>query len=252
MSTSAWSIAELARESGVSSRTLRHYHAIGLLPPAWTAGSGRRFYGREQLLRLQRILLLRELGLSLDVIGRILAMSGDADAIGVLTQHRDWLVAERDRLERLTHTVESTIENLRQGGEMTPKQVFEGFEHNPYEAEARERWGDAAVDDSRARMRDWTPEQAEAARTGHTRVHEGLAPLRAAGVAVADERVQALVALHHETVSLFWTPDAAAYRCLARMYLDDERFRQAVGGGDRALVEYLRDAMEVYADTRLS
>jgi DNA-binding transcriptional MerR regulator len=246
-----WSIAELARDSGVSSRTLRHYDAIGLLPPAWTHPSGRRFYQREQLLRLQRILVLRELGLSLETIGRVLAMSRDADAVGVLTQHRDWLVAERERLERLTRTVESTIENLREGGEMTPKQVFEGFEHNPYEAEARERWGDAAIDESQRRLRNLTPEQAELARTGHTRVYQGLAPLRAAGVAVTDERVQALVALHHQVVSLAWTPDATAYRCLAQMYVDDERFHEAVGGGDPELVTYLRDAIHVYADTRL-
>lgn len=247
----AWSIAELARDSRVSSRTLRHYHAIGLLPPAWTSDSGRRFYEREQVLALQRILVLRELGMSLDTIARVLELSDDADAIDVLAQHRDWLLAERGRLERLTRTVESTIENLRRGGEMTPKQVFEGFEHNPYEAEARERWGDASVGASRRRMQNWSPEQAELARTGHTRVHEGLAPLRAAGVPVTDERVQSLVALHHETVSLFWTPDAAAYKGLAQMYIDDDRFHEAVGGGDRELVEYLRDAIDVYADTRL-
>jgi MerR family transcriptional regulator, thiopeptide resistance regulator len=35
------------------------------------------------------------------------------------------------------------------------------------------------------------------------------------------------------------------------MYVDDERFRQNIGSGDDALVEYLRDAMAVYAENRL-
>jgi MerR family transcriptional regulator, thiopeptide resistance regulator len=55
----SWSIADVARMSNVTARTLRHYDAIGLLPPAWTAAGGRRYYEREQLLRLQQVLLLR-------------------------------------------------------------------------------------------------------------------------------------------------------------------------------------------------
>ena len=51
--------------SGVTTRTLRHYDAIGLLTPARTGPDGRRFYQTGELLRLQQILLLRELGLGL-------------------------------------------------------------------------------------------------------------------------------------------------------------------------------------------
>ena len=64
--------------------------------------------------------------------------------------------------------------------------------------------------------------------------------------------MQELVQLHYEVVSLFWTPDAAAYNGLGRMYVDDERFRRTIGGGNDELVAYLRDAMAVYAETRLS
>lgn len=247
----AWSIAELARTSGVTSRTLRHYDAIGLLAPAWTHQNGWRYYEREQLLRLQQILLLRNLGLPLDTIGELLALAGGSEAIDVLGKHREWLLAEQERLGRLVRTVDSTIENLRKGGEMTPKQMFEGFEAKHWEAEVRQRWGDDAVAAVKRRTESWTESDAEQARTGYTRVHEGLAPLKAAGVPVDDARVQELVALHHQTVSLFWTPGASAYRGLGQMYVDDERFHEAVGGGDHALVEYLRDAINVHADTRL-
>ena len=135
---------------------------------------------------------------------------------------------------------------------MAAERMFEGFEHNPYEAEARERWGDEAVDASYERMKGWTPADAEKARTGYERVHSGLAPLLAAGVPVDDPRVQELVQLHYEVISLFWTPNAMAYRGLGQMYVDDERFRRNIGGGNDELVGYLRDAMAVYADTRLS
>ncbi|WP_433168605.1 MerR family transcriptional regulator [Kribbella sp. CA-247076] len=247
----AWSIAEVARASGVTSRTLRHYHAIGLLEPARTAPNGRRYYEQEQLLRLQQILLLRDLGLSLDVVADVIAHRSSHDTIEVLARHKDWLLREQLRLGQLVRTVDTTIENLRKGGEMSPEKVFEGFEHNPYEAEARERWGDEAVDVSYRRMQGWTDADAEKARTGYTRVHEGLATLKADGVDVTELSVQELIQLHYEVTCLFWTPTREAYKGLGQMYVDDERFRQNVGGGDDSLVEYLRDAMTVYADNRL-
>jgi MerR family transcriptional regulator, thiopeptide resistance regulator len=241
-----WSIAEVARMSGVTSRTLRHYDAVGLLPPARVAADGRRHYGRAELLRLQRILLLRELGVGLPAIAEALALGGDE--IAVLRRHRDRLDAERARLGRLVSTVDKTIESLEGGVEMTAESMFEGFE-NPYEAEARELYGDEAVDESWRRLRALSADDAELARTGHQQVHSGLAPLLEQGVPVTDRRVQDLIALHHRVTSLFWTPDAEAYRNLGGMYVEDERFRRTIGG--EALTRYLADAMAVYADARL-
>ena len=51
--------------TGVTSRTLRHYDAEGLVVPVGAGAGGVRLYGREELLRLQQVLVLRELGLSL-------------------------------------------------------------------------------------------------------------------------------------------------------------------------------------------
>lgn len=247
----AWSIAEVARESGVTSRTLRHYHAIGLLIPARTAPNGRRYYEQEQLLRLQQILLLRDLGLSLDVIAEVLERQTSASTIEVLGRHKQWLQREQLRLAQLIRTVDATITTLREGEEMKPEKVFEGFEHNPYEAEARERWGDNQVDASYERMRGWTEQDAEFARTGYPRVHEGIAVLKAEGKDVRDPTVQELIQLHYQVTSLFWTPNREAYKGLGQLYVDDERFRQTIGAGDDSVVEYLRDAMTVYADTKL-
>jgi DNA-binding transcriptional MerR regulator len=241
-----WSIAEVARMSGVTSRTLRHYDAVGLLRPARVAADGRRHYGRAELLRLQRILLLRELGVGLPAIAEALAQGGDE--IAVLRRHRDRLEAERARLGQLVRTVDKTIESMEGGAEMTAEDLFEGFD--PYEAEARERYGDEAVDESWRRLRALTGDDAELARTGHAQVHSGLAPLHEAGVPVTDERVQDLIALHHRVTNLFWTPDAESYRNLGAMYVEDERFQQTIGG--EALTRYLAEAMAVYADTRLS
>jgi len=236
--------------SGVTSRTLRHYDAIGLLPPAWVADDGRRYYGRKELLRLQRILLLRELGVGLPEIGEALTRVGSEAA--VLRRHRDQLAGERVRLARLVRTVEDTIESIEGGEDMAAEKIFEGFEHAPYESEARERWGDEAVDESWRKLRELNPEDADLARHGFDQVHAALAPLLAEGVPVDDRRVQEQIALHCRVLRLFWEPTAEAYRSLGTVYVEDERFRRNIGGGNDALVEYLRDGMTVYADTQLS
>lgn len=62
-------VTEVARVSGVSVRTLHHYDQIGLLKPAFTGQNRYRHYGQDELLRLQQILLHRELGIPLGEIG---------------------------------------------------------------------------------------------------------------------------------------------------------------------------------------
>jgi MerR family transcriptional regulator, thiopeptide resistance regulator len=233
-----WSIAEVGRMARVTARALRHYDSVGLLRPSRVGADGRRFYGRPELLRLQRILLLRELDLGLPAIAA--ALDG-GDEAAVLRAHRDRLAAERDRLTRLLRTVDRTIE---EGAAMAAEELFDGFE-----AEARERWGDEAVDAAHARLGGLAGDEAALFRTGFRRVRDGLAPLRAAGVPVTDPRVQDLVALHLRVVGLSWTPDAAAYRGLARLYAEDERFHAELGGP--GLVDYLGAAMEVHAATRM-
>lgn len=243
-----WSITDVVRLTGLTSRTLRHYDAIGLLPPAHVGDGGRRHYALDDLLRLQQIMLLRRLGVGLREIGRVVDAGGGANALEALERHRAHLEQEDLRIHELLRTVDRTIDELRRGGEMTVETMFEGFEHNPYEDEARERWGDDVVDASKTRMAGWSANDAEKARTGYTRVHELLGPLHDQGVPVDDDRVQAAVQLHYDVTCLFWTPTAEAYRGLGQQYVADERYHQGAAGASAEVVAYLRDAMAVYAD----
>jgi DNA-binding transcriptional MerR regulator len=153
----AWSIAQVAKMSKVTSRTLRHYDEIGLLPPAWVGSNGYRYYEREQLLRLQQILVMRELGVGLDAIKEI--VRNGRDQVEVLKMHRGWLLAERDRFARLARTVSRTIEELEGGENVNAKSMdhwFEGFDSAKQEElqeEARQRWGADHVDSANANVK---------------------------------------------------------------------------------------------------
>jgi DNA-binding transcriptional MerR regulator len=66
------SIGELSRRAGLPVRTIRFWSDIGLVPPVTRTGSGRRQYDAACVARLQLVATLRELGLGLAEIRRVL------------------------------------------------------------------------------------------------------------------------------------------------------------------------------------
>ncbi|MFE5940807.1 MerR family transcriptional regulator [Streptomyces sp. NPDC056470] len=153
------SIAELAKASGVTSRTLRHYDAIGLLPADRTSSGGVRYYGEASVLRLQQILILREFGLGLAEIAEI--VDEEKDPLTALRSHLMKLLAERERFDRLATTVASTIAHLEGERGMKPEELFEGLDpakQARYETELVEKYGKEAeehIAESKRRMAGW-------------------------------------------------------------------------------------------------
>jgi MerR family transcriptional regulator, thiopeptide resistance regulator len=95
-----WRIGELAAATGLTVRTLHHYEHIGLLGPASRTEGRQRLYDEHDVQRLYRIRALRDLGLSLADIGRML--EDDGAALGdVLRAHLARVDAELQRLGRL-------------------------------------------------------------------------------------------------------------------------------------------------------
>ncbi|MGW1109015.1 MerR family transcriptional regulator [Streptomyces sp. NPDC002540] len=252
----AWSIADVARMSGVTSRTLRHYDEIGLLPPAWIGSNGHRYYEEADLLRLQQILLMRELDLGLREIQAVL--DSQVDQLAALREHHRRLLAERDRLETLARTVGRTIAELEEGKDNSdmakinrPENLFEGLEPSRHEAEARERWPEQWEQSQRA-IAGMTAQGMEQWQREVTAQMIRMAEFMVAGTLVADPAVQAEVETHYQDVCRFWTPCAAAYKGLGQTYVDDPQFRTNFDRIADGLAIYQRDAMAAYADARLS
>src|SRR5690625_3150809 len=128
-----WSTQQVVEATGITSRTLRHYHQIGLLTPTRTGSGGLRHYNQHALVRLQRILLLRELGISLASIAEIL--DGDTSDIAALKKHRARLLAEKQRIDLQIRSVEATVTALEEGRPIMAKNMFEGFDHTKYDEE---------------------------------------------------------------------------------------------------------------------
>ncbi|MBL7555328.1 MAG: MerR family transcriptional regulator [Bdellovibrionaceae bacterium] len=68
-------IGELAESTGLSIRALHHYDEMGLLKPSCRSESGHRYYSKNDIIRLHKIISLKQLSLPLEKIGKIIGDS---------------------------------------------------------------------------------------------------------------------------------------------------------------------------------
>src|SRR5438477_4991705 len=149
MAKRTYLVKEVAALSGVTVRALHHYDELGLLTPSGRTGGGYRLYNDDDLLRLQQILIGRELGLSLEAIRRSLDDPG-FDRRAALIAQRAELAARAERAESMVRAIEAALavldeansqEDTNVNKQVDYKKIFDGFDHEKYEPEVRQRWG---------------------------------------------------------------------------------------------------------------
>jgi len=245
-----WSIQHIARAAGTTSRALRHYGQLGLLEPSRTASNGYRYYDQDSLVRLQRILLLRELGLGLPDIADIL--DSRRDTASALRTHLELLIAERQRIGRQIESVQTTLRKTEDGGQLMPAEAFDGFDHTQYEEEVAQRWGRAAYQKGDRWWRSLSDEEKEAFQRQQLDIAADFGQAHRAGRAPDSDEVQAIAERHVQWLSITTTPTRDYVIGLGEMYVADPRFTANYdrhGAGTAVLV---RDAIKVYAERNFS
>lgn len=244
------STQQVAHAAGISSRTLRYYDQIGLLPPVSTTSTGQRLYDSSSLVRLQRILLLRATGMELKTITAILDQEQDEKA--ALQKHIITLERQRSLLDRKILTLRNTITKLDKGDTMGLHDSFEGF-NEQYEQEVTQRWGK----DQFTRSNNWwksLPETRriefmEESRSLITRWanagKQGLAPSSTQAQELAKDHVTWLESIpgtpgHHADPAVLH----GYVRSLAQMYVSDERFAATYEGQ----AQFVHDTLEYFLD----
>ncbi|MBD2870260.1 MerR family transcriptional regulator [Paenibacillus arenilitoris] len=240
-------VKEVADLVGISVRTLHHYDEIGLLKPGGQTDAGYRLYSDDNLQMLQQILFFRELGFPLKKIKEIVD-NPSFDHEEALEMHRRMLLDKRSQLDRMIQTIELTIRHAKGEIHMTNKQKFEGFDFssNPYEREARERWGDEAVDRSNAKLGKLSAqEQAEMAEEMNG-IYRKLASLR--HESPASDEAQAAIKEWYDFLNRMGSYSLEAFRGLGQMYVDDGRFTKNIDQFGEGLAKFMQGAMAEYAD----
>jgi DNA-binding transcriptional MerR regulator len=246
-----WPIREVARATGLTSRTLRHYEQIGLLTPSRVAGTGYRYYGERELARLYRILSLRALELPLAAIRR--AIDDDADLSDALREHVRILNEKQQQTAAQIVAVEHTLSTIENGTTMVIDDLFKGVNNAEHEEEVRSRWGDEAWERSQQRRANMTPAEHEADERRSADVNAALRAAAESNEEPGGARFQELVTDHYAWITDQWggrRPTKQAYLGLAQLYVDDERFATVYGGPGNA--ETIRAGIEHWANAHLA
>lgn len=247
-------ISELAKATGLTARTLRFYGEVGLVIPAGATASGMRYYGPDEVLRLQRVLVYRKLQVPLEQIGRILA--DEIDAVTALRQQRDTLLREQQQLTQVISSVERALRSFTTEGEpiMTAENtrgLFDGFDTSAIEADAQKRWPEQA-NQSRSAIDGMSDAEKQTAADANDQRLQKLGVLLGHGASAADARVQAVVGEMHEAMTSMWTPDRNAFTMVGHELATQADSRTMLERIAPELPKFIEDAYAEFASVRLA
>lgn len=245
-----FTVKQLSDLAGITPRTLHHYDRIGLLKPTKVGDNGYRYYGEESLLKLQQILIYRELEMPLEDIRKIMGRR-DFEILTALENHKMELSKKMTRLEHLIATVDNTIMHLKGQKNMSDKQLFEGFteeEQEKYAAEAETMYDPEIVRASNKKWKAYSPEKKQAILEEGRRIYMDMIAAIPNGAEAPE--VQALVERWRKHMDYFWTPRLDQLVLLAEGYNNDLRFKANFDHMDPRLAAFMLEAVKVYVSKK--
>ena len=243
-----YTIKEIAELAGVTTRTLRYYDQIGLLPPAKVGVNGYRHYDLDSLLSLQQILFFRELDVPLNDIQLIISRP-DFSLVNALQDHRSLLQKRSENLNTLITTIDQTIATLIGDRKMPAEDYFDGFDQSQYEEEVQARWGDTRqYAETQRKWVGYSKEEKEAIKAEGGRLTVRMVS-EDPNASPNDPHVQAAIGEYHAYLNqYFYTCEVSYLRGLADMWVADPRFAanyEKVRTGGAAFVH---EAVHIYCD----
>ncbi len=218
--------------------------------PRTRTAAGYRLYTDSDLLRLQQILIGRELGLSLEDIRRSLD-DPRFDQKVALRDQRNRLTDRARQAEAMIRAIDVALAALdgSKKGETKMEELFEGFNPSQYVEEARREWGtsDAFVE-SEKRTQRYTPDDWKALKAEQAAVYDDAYSALKAGKIPSDPAVMEIAERHRMSIDRWFYPCShAMHRGLASMYESDDRFKQSIDRHGEGLTSFLAEAIRANA-----
>ncbi|MBS0446334.1 MAG: MerR family transcriptional regulator [Proteobacteria bacterium] len=237
-----YTVGELAKRAGLTVRTLHHYEQLGLLRPSGRSEAGYRRYGEADVLRLHRVLALRDAGLSLKGIAPLLDGETPQPLAAVLQAQIEQLEARIQNQETLLQTLRNAAKRLELHGD--GGDALQVLLDAMAMGRASERW--LTPEQRRALRREWEaiPEsQRDAIETEWPQIIRRARELMDAGTDPSDPAVQAIVQRWLALQRQFMKVEPGLADAMRRMYADEpEVARQS--GVTPELLAYLRRSRE--------
>lgn len=249
-----YGINELAKLTGLTTRTLRYYDEIDLLKPSRLGDNGYRFYDSKDLETLQQIMFYRKRGFELKQIKEILN-DPDYDITKALKEHLAALEEQKNNIDSLIENIKMTLLSVEGEYEMSDKERFEVFKQDlikenetKYGKEAREKYGDDAVNASNAKIMGMSEEKYDRFKALEDEIKIKLETAVTAAMKPDDEVGNEITVIHKEWLMMTWkTYSPEAHKGLAKMYVFDERFKSYYDEKVEGCADFLQKAIEHWA-----
>ncbi len=237
-------VKEVADLVQISVRTLHHYDEIDLLKPDNATKAGYRIYTQQNVDDLQQILFFRALDVPLKKIKEIM-QKPTYDRKKTLQLHRENLISKQKQITQMIKTIDRTLLHEKGAIKMTNAEKFKGFnfnQENDYEKEARNTWGDEAID--RANQRIDGKEEVLAKRMNQLYVE--LAAIRHTPPESVEVQIQ--IEKWFYLLNEIGSYSFDAFAGLGELYVADGRFTKNIDQFGEGLAMFMRDAMTIYAE----
>lgn len=214
--------SEFAELTGVTVRALHHYDRLGLLRPARRTRAGYRLYADRDVARLEQIVALKFIGLSLKEIKTVL--EGEAlDLATTLRLQREIISRKRGHLDRAIAAIERAERMIGAQGEAPLdafKQIIEVINMENDTNWMMQYYSEAARKKIEERAKDWTPEKQAKAQADWAALFKDVEAAMAEGVDPASERAQQLATRWDDLIRGFTGGDPEVTAGLKRLYSD--------------------------------
>ena len=218
--------------------------------PSARSGAGYRLYDEDDLLRLQQILIGRELGLSLEAIRRSLDDPG-FDRRRALLAQRTELAARAERAADMIRAIDAALTVIEEEGmgKVDMKKIFDGFDPDRYADEVKQRWGDTdAYKISARRTQSYTEADWQKMRDEQAAIYADALAAREAGGRPDERRAMDVAERHRLSIDRWFYPCSAKMHCgLADLWEADRRYADNIDKFGAGLTEYLAAAVRANA-----
>ena len=239
MQPTAMKVGELAKQTGISVRTLHYYDEIKLLSPSQRTRTEHRLYTAEDIARLQQIVSLRQLGFSLEEIRECLERPAYS-LHRVIELHMARLKEQLELSMRLLNRLEAIARNLRSTQSVSIEDLIQTIEaitmfekyYTPEQAETLQKRAELLGE--------------EGMRQGQAQWQELIEQVRAEkekGTDPTSESVQTLARRWRELIEQFTGGDPGIEQSLNRMYQQERPEVASRGAVDSDLFEYMGKAI---------
>jgi DNA-binding transcriptional MerR regulator len=234
----AMKVGDLAKQTGVSVRTLHYYDEIGLLSPSQRTETGYRLYAEADIIRLQQIVSLRQIGFSLEQIRECLEQS-QFSPHHVVQLHLSRLKEPMELQQQLYARLEAIATHLQSAETISIQEFIQLIEvtmmvENYYTPEQLDYLKERREMVGEERIRQVEAQWQELIDQARTAMQNGIDP--------TSEAVQKLARRSQELIQEFTGGDAGIGRSLNQMYQQESVEVASRGAMDSALMEYMNKA----------